>query len=69
MSVGKGAESRLIIEISSDEPGGSLVRQAAEISSRLPGPVGSIHELVFARVARHGIVQAVAAAKRELEKR
>jgi hypothetical protein len=60
--------SRLIIEV---EPlaGGTRLRQATELRSTLPGPLGRLHEFVFARVAGRGIRQAVAAAKRRLEAR
>jgi hypothetical protein len=68
LSVGKKARSRLIIEVSAED-GETRVVQAAEIDSELPGPLGWLHERVFAAVARHGIREAVAAAKRELEKR
>jgi hypothetical protein len=65
-SLGKGMDSRLVIEV---EPSGagSLVRQEAILDSRAPGPLGWLHERVFGIVARRGIVAALAAAKRRLE--
>ena len=66
LSLGKKAESRLIIEIA-PERGGTRVRQAAELRSELPGPIGWLHELVFGTVAGRGLRSAVAAAKRTVE--
>ena len=65
-SLGKGMDSRLVIEV---EPAGTgaLVRQEAILDSRAPGPLGWLHERVFGLVARRGIVAALAAAKRRLE--
>ena len=65
-SLGKGMDSRLVIEV---EPSGtgSLVRQEAILDSRAPGPLGWLHERVFGMVARRGIVAALAAAKHRLE--
>jgi hypothetical protein len=59
-------ESRLIIEV---EPVGEVtrIRQGVILRSRLPGPLGWLHEWVFGIVAGRGIRQAVAAAKRRLE--
>jgi hypothetical protein len=66
LSTDMNMESRLIIEV---EPAGegTLVRQSVELRSRLPGPLGWLHERVFGVVAGRGIRQAVAAAKRRLE--
>ena len=66
LSMGKKAESRLIIEIA-PERGGSRVRQAAELHSELPGPIGWLHELIFGTVAGRGLRGAVEAARRTLE--
>ena len=66
LSVGKKAESHLIIEIAPDR-GGTRVTQAAELRSELPGPIGRIHELIFGIVALRGLRGATAAAKRTLE--
>lgn len=61
-----GMESRLVIEL---EPygDGTRLRQSAEISSRLPGPLGWLHERLAATVAGRGIRAAVTAARRRLE--
>jgi hypothetical protein len=59
--------SRLVIEIAPAAGGGTRIRQSTELRSMLPRPIGWLHEAVFALVARYGIGQAVAAAKRRLE--
>jgi hypothetical protein len=66
LSTDMNMESRLIIEV---EPAGegTRIRQSVELRSRLPGPLGWLHERVFGIVAVRGIRQAVAAAKRRLE--
>lgn len=66
-STGKGMDSRLVIAV---EPagGGTLARQEVILDSRAPGPLGWLHERVFGFVARRGIVAALAAAKRRLER-
>lgn len=65
-STSKKMDSRLIIQV---EPhrGGALLTQEAILESRLPPPVGRLHELLFAAVAKRGIERAAAAAKRRLE--
>ena len=70
LSTDKGMDARLVIEIEPLEPldsGRSSVRQEAIFESRLPRPVGWIHELVFSTVGRRGITAAVRAAKAHLE--
>ena len=66
LSLGKKAESRLIIELA-PERGGTRVLQAAELRSELPGPIGWLHELIFGIAAGRGLRSAVAAAKLKLE--
>ena len=71
LSTDKGMDARLVIEVEPLEPldaGRSRVRQGAIFESRLPGPVGWVHELVFASVGRRGITSAVRAAKAYLER-
>jgi hypothetical protein len=70
-STANGADSRLVIEVEPLEPldlGRTRVRQEAILESRLPGPLGWIHETIFATVARRGIDAAVRAAKAHLER-
>jgi Polyketide cyclase / dehydrase and lipid transport len=67
-SHGFGMASLLTIEIGPDPDGdGCLVRQRAELRSRLIPPVGWLHEAAFSLVARHGLRRAVSAAKAHLE--
>lgn len=61
--------SRLMIEVLPVAGRRAFVRQSTELRSMLSRPVGWLHEAVFALVARYGIGQAVAAAKRRLEER
>ncbi len=65
-STGKGMDSRLVITVEPDGRG-SEVRQEVILSSRAAGPLGWLHERVFAIVARRGIESAVQAAKSRLE--
>lgn len=67
-SIGKGMDSRLVIAV---QPAGdgALARQEVHLRSRLPGPLGWLHERLFGRVARGGIEAALKAAKRRLEAR
>jgi len=67
LSTDKRMDSRLVIEV---EPAGrgSRIRQKALLESRLPRPLNWAHELVFAVASRHGIRQAVRAAKAYLER-
>lgn len=61
-----GLDSRLIISL--DARGtGTLVRQVSEIRSRLPIPLGWIHELVVGVAVVGGVRSAVAGAKRAFE--
>lgn len=66
LSTDMGMTSRLIIEV---EPtgSGSRLTQSVELDSRLPGPLGWLHERLFGRVALSGNRAAVAAAKHRLE--
>lgn len=67
-STGKGMDSHLVIVV--EPSGGSTVaRQEVVLESRLPGPLGWLHERVFGRVARGGVEAALRAAKRRLEAR
>jgi hypothetical protein len=64
-------DARLVIEVEPLEPldaGRSRVRQDAIFESRLPGPIGRLHEVVFSIVGRRGIRSAVRAAKTHLER-
>ena len=65
-SLGKGMDSRLVIELQPDGDG-TLARQHVLLDSRAPGPLGWLHERVFGIVARRGIVAALAAAKAHLD--
>ena len=56
----------LVIEIEAIAAG-ARVQQEAVLSSRMPGLLGQLHERAFGFVARSGLEQAVAAAKRQLE--
>lgn len=70
LSTDKGMDARLVIEVETVEPldaGRSRVRQQAIFESRLPAPLGWVHELVFASVGKRGITAAVRAAKAHLE--
>jgi hypothetical protein len=71
LSTDKGMDARLVIEIEPTEPldaGRSRVRQDAIFESRLPRPIGWLHELAFSAVGRRGISSAVRAAKSHLER-
>ena len=71
LSTDKGMDARLVIEIEPLEPldaGRSRVRQDAIFDSRLPRPIGYLHELVFSTVGKRGITSAVQAAKTHLER-
>ena len=71
LSTDKSMDARLVIEVEPLEPldaGRSRVRQEAIFESRLSGPLGWAHELVFASVGRRGISAAVRAAKDHLER-
>jgi hypothetical protein len=60
-------DSRLIIEMEG-RPGGTRLRQASEVDSRLPGPLGWIHERLFAMVAARAMAQALEGARQEVER-
>ena len=71
VSTDKGMDARLVIEVEPLEPldaGRSRARQEAIFESRLRGPVGWVHELVFSTVGRRGITAAVRGAKTHLER-
>lgn len=65
-STGKGMDSRLVIAVDADD-GGSIARQEVILESRLPWPVGWLHERISGMVARRGIIAALGAAKARLE--
>ena len=65
-SIGKGMDSRLIIEVEPDGPG-ALARQEVLLDSRAPSVLGWLHERVFGLVARRGMTSALRAAKARLE--
>ena len=70
LSTDKSMDARLVIEVEPLEPldaGRSRVRQDAIFESRLPEPIGWLHEVVFSTVGRRGISSAVRAAKAYLE--
>jgi hypothetical protein len=66
-SNGKGMGSRLVIAVEPSD-GGSVVHQEVILDSRMPGPIGWLHERVFGLVARRGIEAALRAAKARLER-
>ena len=66
-SSNKQIDMDLVIEIEAIG-GGARVRQEAVLTSKMPGLLGQLHEGAFGFVARSGLEQAVAAAKRELER-
>jgi hypothetical protein len=61
-----GMDSRLTITFVT-RGSGTLLTQRVDLRSRLPGPLGWIHELVTAAVASGGMRAAVAGAKKALE--
>ena len=65
-SIGKGMDSRLIIEIG-PAGAGAVAHQEVLLDSRAPGVLGWIHERVFGLVARRGVTSALRAAKARLE--
>jgi len=66
VSFDKGLESRLIITFEGRGTG-TWVHEAAELRSRLWGPLGWLHESIAAIAAGHGVRAAVAGAKRAFE--
>jgi hypothetical protein len=62
----KGLESTLIITFEARGTG-TLVNEAAELRSRLWGPLGWLHELLAVVAAGRGVRAAVAGAKRAFE--
>ena len=65
-STARGLESRRIITFERRGTG-TLVHEAAEIRSSLPGPVGWLHEAIASFGAARGVHAAVAGAKRMFE--
>jgi hypothetical protein len=63
----KQIDMDLVIEIEAIGEG-ARVRQEAVLSSKMPGLLGKFHERALSFVARSGLEQAVAAAKRQLER-
>lgn len=61
-----GMDSRLLITFVT-RGSGTLLTQQVELRSRLPGPLGWVHELVVAAVASRSMAAAVAGAKKTLE--
>jgi hypothetical protein len=66
VSFDKGIETRLIITFEGRGTG-TWVHQAAELRSRLWGPIGWLHEALAAIVAARGVHAAVTGAKRAFE--
>jgi hypothetical protein len=66
VSFDKGLASRLIITFEARGTG-TWVHQAAELRSRLWGPIGWLHEAIAIFPAGHGVRAAVAGAKRAFE--
>jgi Polyketide cyclase / dehydrase and lipid transport len=66
VSFDKGLESRLIITFEGRGTG-TWVHEAAELRSRLWGPLGWLHESIAIIPAGHGVRAAVAGAKRAFE--
>ena len=62
-----GMDARLTITIRPIGHDRTLVRQQTELRSRLPRPIGWLHEALFATVSRSGVRAAVRGAKRHLE--
>ncbi len=50
-------------------PGGTRLRQEARLRSRLPRPLGWLHEAAFALVSRWAMARAIEGAKRTVEER
>jgi Polyketide cyclase / dehydrase and lipid transport len=66
LSTAFGMDTALIIAFEGRGTG-TWVHQAAELRSRLPGPIGWAHEALMAIPARWGVRVAVAGAKRAFE--
>jgi hypothetical protein len=62
-----GMDSRLTITFV-PRGSGTVLTQAVELRSRLPGPLGWLHELLVGAIAGPGMASAVAGAKRMLER-
>jgi hypothetical protein len=62
-----GMESRLTMTFVT-RGSGTLLTQSVDLRSRLPGPLGWIHELLVAAVARQSMSSAIGGAKRMLER-
>jgi uncharacterized protein YndB with AHSA1/START domain len=59
-------DSRLTIELEPRD-GETLLRQVSEIRSRLPRPLGWLHERIVALVAARAMAQAIEGARGQLE--
>ncbi len=66
VSTGGRLERRRVITFEG-RGSGTLVRQALEVRSSLPGPLGAVHELLAVLLAGPAIRSSVAAAKRRFE--
>jgi Polyketide cyclase / dehydrase and lipid transport len=62
-----GMESRLTMTFVT-RGSGTLLTQSVDLRSRLPGPLGWLHELLVAMVARRSMASAIAGAKQMLER-
>src|SRR3954468_14062984 len=62
-----GMDSRLTMTFIT-RGSGTLLTQAVELDSRLPGPLGWLHEVVVAAVAARSMASAIAGGKRMLER-
>lgn len=66
VSTDLGMDSRLTITFVT-RGSGTMLTQQVDLRSRLPGPLGWLHELIAAAVASGGMRGAVAGAKKALE--
>jgi hypothetical protein len=62
-----GMESRLTMTFVT-RGSGTLLTQAVELDSRLPGPLGWLHELLVSTIAGRSMAGAIAGGKRMLER-
>ena len=62
-----GMDSRLTMTFVT-RGSGTLLTQAVDLDSRLPGPLGWLHELLVAAVAGRSMASAIAGGKRMLER-
>jgi hypothetical protein len=66
VSTDLGMDSRLTITFVT-RGSGTMLTQQVDLRSRLPGPLGWLHELLAAAIASGGMRSAVAGAKKALE--